>query len=155
MGFGVINGNTRIIDFYISNQDLLKKFGLYFRDKATKLIKESNAKSNRIILPEYRQKGFTMVKDPYGQQRDNLSKCKPTRYFFDDQGYEVCLSKREIDCLISFMKCRSAPEMAAEFNISVKTAESYIASAREKLNCISRSELFDKLFEIGFTELVF
>jgi len=155
LSFGTANNNDRQISFYFSNQDLLKKFGLYFKDKAAKLIKLSNAKTNKILLPEYRQKGFAMIKDPYDQQRNILGEISPNKYFFNDQGQEVWLSKREIDCLTSFVKCRSAPEMAEDFNISVKTAESYIASAREKLNCTSRSELFDKLIEIGFIDLIF
>ena len=41
---------NRIIDYYINNIDYLKKFALYFKNKAEKLIETAKKRENRLII---------------------------------------------------------------------------------------------------------
>lgn len=58
-------------------------------------------------------------------------------------------------CLAYVMRGRSAREIGKILNISNKTVESYIASAKKKWECKTRAELFDKAYEEdNFVEFV-
>jgi hypothetical protein len=49
--FGTTSDNHTIINFYLNNLDLLKRFILYFKDKADSII--TKADKSRIILPDH------------------------------------------------------------------------------------------------------
>jgi DNA-binding CsgD family transcriptional regulator len=59
------------------------------------------------------------------------------------------LTKREMECFLCLLKGRTFKEIADELNISPRTVEHYAKSLRLKLNCLSKSELFDKGIEFG------
>ncbi|MDF1654831.1 MAG: helix-turn-helix transcriptional regulator [Coxiellaceae bacterium] len=64
------------------------------------------------------------------------------------------LSKREKECLIWLLRGRSAQQIGHMLCISNKTAESYLQKAKEKMNCESRHELFDKAYRLGYIDFV-
>lgn len=63
------------------------------------------------------------------------------------------LSRRELQVFFCTVMGYTAAAMAQMLNISTKTAESYLADVKMKLNCSSRMELFAKAIECGIVAL--
>jgi DNA-binding NarL/FixJ family response regulator len=59
------------------------------------------------------------------------------------------LSRREWQVFLCSIMGYTAGAMASLLNISTKTAESYLAEVKSKLECSSRVELFAKAIEFG------
>ena len=59
------------------------------------------------------------------------------------------LTKREVECLFYVLRGKTAVHIGRALDISTKTAESYIASAKVKLGCKNKSDLFDFAFRTG------
>ena len=59
------------------------------------------------------------------------------------------LTKREVECLSYVLRGKTALHIARVLDISTKTVESYVASAKLKLGCKNKSDLFDFAFRTG------
>ncbi len=60
---------------------------------------------------------------------------------------EVILTKREYECLLHLSRGKTMKETAQKLQISSRTIESYLASARKKTGFIPRSKLIDTFLE--------
>jgi DNA-binding CsgD family transcriptional regulator len=145
--FGSTRDNYKIINFYINNIDLLNKFILYFKDKASKLITE--AKNNKIILPDIKKPFYNKVLSKFKDENSAnfLEMCKINRIFFEDNGLLQYLTKREFDCLLDLIQGKTAKEIARKLNISSKTVEYYLGKVKIKLGCYTRAQLIHKALE--------
>lgn len=156
VSFGTNPGNEKILEFYFNNLDYLEKFIMYFRDKASKLIAVADKEDNRFSIPEFPADSIVLTGRKILEEKTQriLLDTKINKFFFHDNGEFKCLSKREVECLIFVLRGKTAKKIGILLNISAKTVEEYISSAKNKLGCYSRSELFDKAFEIGLFSLV-
>lgn len=151
-GFASAAGNDKIIDYYMNHREKLKQFILYFKDKASYLIKQAEAcKENQFYLDEVAQ---------YIRQQKNLKEeniplsLDIKKYTLNTQEGKVSFSHKELISMLFILKGRTASQAARELNLSPKTVETYIASCKTKLNCNTKADLFDKAWECGIPDLL-
>lgn len=152
-GFATHKDNNKIIDYYLNNASNLKKFGLYFKDKAWKLIEEGvSTKNQRIIITDVYKKapGSELITPPFIEQINALK----SYHLTDEISGDLRLTKKEMECLLLTLMGRTAKEIANACHISEKTAEWYQGCAKVKLNCSSRAELFDKAKKLGILHIL-
>ena len=63
--------------------------------------------------------------------------------------YHQKLSKREIECVYYLTRGMTAKEIGKKISLSNRTVESYLENAKSKLGCNRRSELVDRVMELG------
>ncbi len=151
-GFGAVAGDDSINEYYFTNLNDLKQFTYYFRDKAHALIESCKTKKENRLFSGPVKNNSTSCKHNNAHQRVYIFD-KVRSFFVNANNEEVSLSRREMACVLLAVKGRSAVEIGARLNISHKTAESYIANAKEKLNCNSKAELFDWAYQLGILDL--
>lgn len=147
--FGAAKGEKDIINFCFNNVDMLEKFTLYFKEKLSKVIKVAD--NNRIVVPgSMRDKNHLYSSSL--SHFDSLKGSFLTDIGFMDQEMTVdrCrleLRKREIDVLNYISKGKTAKEAANILGLAPRTVERYMANAKERLNCYSKSQLIDKFLK--------
>ena len=62
----------------------------------------------------------------------------------------IKLSTRERQCAFFILRGKSAKEIARALNLSCRTVEAYIDQMKTKMAAQTRSELFEKLYALGF-----
>jgi DNA-binding CsgD family transcriptional regulator len=144
-GFGSQPEKTQMIDYYFNHLDELRKFCLFFREKAKILIKNGDKRENRLIIEEIKQASFTKIIS----SEKFSSKLNIQKYYLGN----YILSRREAECLILLLRGRTAVEIGNLLNISSKTSESYMEKIKNKLCCSNRAELFDKAYSLQVHEL--
>lgn len=71
-------------------------------------------------------------------------------YEIYQQGMNLHLTPREIECLFYTLRGKTAKEIARFLTISQKTVEFHIEHLKMKFNCYSKSELISKAMECGY-----
>ncbi|MGD9591941.1 MAG: response regulator transcription factor [Candidatus Berkiella sp.] len=134
--FGSRPGNTKAIDFYLNNQNLLKRFSTYFRENAKELI---GIADQQLIKPPP-----GMVKRPESPSKYNLLDNPTIENFLHDLSYPFnVLSERECECYKLILKGYSIAQMGIELNLAIPTVAVYISRIKQKLKCKSKSELIN------------
>ncbi|MCK4609395.1 MAG: helix-turn-helix transcriptional regulator [Gammaproteobacteria bacterium] len=138
-----VSSDRTIIDFYFNNIELLTQFLFYFKDKAAKLI--AKAHKERFVIPNaMMQNNKTLPSQSY-TEFCNLIKTNKIRMNFKSK--EVILSRREYECVLQLARGKTMKETARILAISPRTAEDYLARAKNKTNCLFRSQLIDMLWD--------
>ncbi len=151
-GFASSKGQNGIIDYYINNIDYLKKFGLYFKNQAEKLIKKANKIENRLII---RHQIINCDGSEEIKYLDDFMLNRIKRYYVNTKNTaDLYLTNREAQILLYTLQQRSALEIGELLNISSKTVEAYLSISKEKLGCSSRAELFNCSLESGLLQLI-
>lgn len=70
------------------------------------------------------------------------------RYLIEENSKKSRLSRQEINTLVYLIRGRSAKQTAKILQLSPRTVETFLQSAKRKLNCNSTSELIDKIIKI-------
>lgn len=158
--FSTHKNNSQIVELYINSNEILKKFCLYFKDKANSLLKK--AEQCKIILPIYQTQARNQIL---------LQNSTGINYHFNEKlikevirdiaverlqvigsyGQNVNLTKREIQCAVYFLHGLSAKESARHLGITDRTVESYLKAIRKKLHCGNKAEFIKVLLENGIT----
>lgn len=87
-------------------------------------------------------KGLTLTTDG--------SKClQMERYYFQHFNNTVFFTRRELQYAV-FLKYRKYKEIAAIFNVSIRTVEFYMATMKRKFQCQRKSDLIRILDGFGF-----
>lgn len=126
-----------VVEFYFNNMDLLEKFLIYFKNKADKLIKEAD--KNRIIVPS--EMLFSTVEEV--TYEDFLYSINTKKIKFEVNTQNIIFSRREYDCLVLAAKGKTMKEIGGILNISHRTVNTHLDSAKEKTNCHSKAKLID------------
>ncbi len=121
----------------INNIDLLYKFILYFRYKASSIIKE--AEENPIALPFLKPNAIKNTFSMHPVQRELFLKTINI-----DDGY---LTKREIECSRLLAEDMGMKEIARILNISHRTVEKHLNNAKRKLGFKKQSCLVKYIVE--------
>ena len=129
--FGANKNNKNIINFYINNLDLIKKFADYFREKSQRILK--TAMKNLITIP-LDQKNLD------DSLNYNLQYDQSLTDFFSESS--IRLSKQENSCLKGILAGKSAKVIARELGLSFRTVEYYIDNIKKKSGCRNRFEIF-------------
>ena len=130
--------------FFIANIDLLEKFIVYFREKASKLIQK--ALGEKIVIPKI-MRGYEDIHTGYRLSHQDRIK------FLTEIGYEDInrLSDREYECLECLAHGMSAKHSAKALNISPRTVETHINNIKNKFSCASKLDLLNLYWDINGT----
>ena len=149
--FGTMTNNPGIVNFYLNHIDLLKRFILYFQDRANLIIKKAN--ESRIILPNH----FDQHESPNNKEiyiPENFKKefikettLKNLRLTGDLEG-EI-LSHKQLACVIHLVEGKTAKEIAKILGLSYRTIEGHITKLKARFNCHTKTELISKLLNNG------
>jgi DNA-binding CsgD family transcriptional regulator len=60
------------------------------------------------------------------------------------------LSRREVECFFFLLRGRSNNDIAKRLTLSKRTVDTYIENIKNKLNCNSRTEIFDYAYARGY-----
>lgn len=142
-------GSSKLLEqqshIYFSNLDILERFVLYFRSNAKPLFKL--AEKNALIVP-YQNIDTDFVLDRSRETEEFLKALKLTDYALCNEGQEVRLSAREIQCLRWYVQGKTADEIGQILAISSRTVEAHISKVKTKLNCYKQSALAYKYAEL-------
>lgn len=152
--FATSDDDYKIINFYVNNMDILESFKLYFKDKAAKIVCKAN--KSRIVIPNCMRLNFTGLSsnDDITKNVNFLKEHTNNINHILKLHFNTKLTQRELQSLSCLLRGRTAAETAQTLNISPKTIESYIESVKNKLNCLTRSELFNKIFDRNLINII-
>ena len=143
--FCAYQDNFQIINFYINNLDILWRHVFYFKDKAEDLIKKAN--EEKWILPKCTKpsKNDMLITD-YNKNKTILSSTVPTKhYHLSIHGVKTYLTASEARCCYFLIQNQNIKEIAKTTELSPRTVETYLNTAKQKLHCFTKSELVKKL----------
>jgi DNA-binding CsgD family transcriptional regulator len=150
-GFGSAKKDKCFYEFYHNHLELLYRFILYYKNKATSLINKSEA--NKILLVENLPFEQAQQEEKVLNKLDSINDFIKTtdikRYPIKVNKKLVYLSKRESQVCYYLSKGKSAKKIAEILNLSDRTIESYIEVIKIKLHVNYAIEII-KLCENNF-----
>lgn len=157
------NKNNKSIDFFhfasntsegdtnsylLENAGAISCFTKYFTNQAKSLIKM--AETNMVNIP----KPDITNKTPIDVSTDGISnffkEIGNGKFYLNNDTSNEYLTRKEVECLQWCIKGKSAEEIAPLMNISKRTVEAHVESAKQKLNCYKQFQLGYKLALSGF-----
>ena len=114
------------------------------------------ADKNRIIIPNHMRLNFTSLLAS-DETTNNLKLLKERATSINELlqlHLNTKLSIRELQSIGYLLKGRTALETSQALNISPKTVEYYIDSAKTKLNCLTRADIFDRILEYKLINII-
>ncbi|MCK4608138.1 MAG: helix-turn-helix transcriptional regulator [Gammaproteobacteria bacterium] len=142
--------NKDLIGFYFSNLEILEHFILYFREKASKIIKEAE---QHKISPNRDQEYQSFI-----QQNANIqhvdgteiltlsNKIQLKRYPISIYDKTTNLSSKEFNCLYYLARGYSQKEIGRTCGISDRTVESHLDKIKGKLNIYNKKKLIELFY---------
>ncbi|PIZ04596.1 MAG: hypothetical protein COY58_02265 [Gammaproteobacteria bacterium CG_4_10_14_0_8_um_filter_38_16] len=133
--FGSTRDNPLINNFYIKNSDLLKRFILYFNNKASQLI--DACAENHIYLPKVEKTitsttiNNTLIDEI--ERKRFYETVNVNRYYLPSISDELYLTKKQAECAAYLIEGATAKQCAKALNISYRTVESYTNDIKEKI----------------------
>ena len=117
--------NPGIVDFFISEIDMLKNFILYYKEQSVPIIKK--IKHHRIINEGYLQ---AVVQ----KEEKNINQThSPFSYHKLVINEDLILTERECECAKLLANGYSLAQIGEKLNISTRTAEYHINNFKEKI----------------------
>jgi LuxR family transcriptional regulator, quorum-sensing system regulator SolR len=147
--FGSIKGDHQAINFYINNMDLLRRFILYFKEKAADIIERAN--KERIVLPD--KKIIIQGKSDLSKfsKRNNFIKAiRVEHYRLSGKYSHISLTEREFECAVCMLEGKTAEHTGNDLGLSRRTVETHLSNLRSKVDCNTKSELAEILLKNGF-----
>ncbi|OGT34142.1 MAG: hypothetical protein A3C44_00565 [Gammaproteobacteria bacterium RIFCSPHIGHO2_02_FULL_39_13] len=137
--FGSTRNNSHVNYIYLHQPELLKKFIIYFKDVANKLITE--AESKKIILPPriLNKQDSEFYSNEVVQ--NFLNDIKLAKVSIRVNGSDMYISNNEAKILSLMKHGYTAKEISCEISLKKKTIEIYRDNLREKLNQYTRGNL--------------
>lgn len=74
---------------------------------------------------------------------------KPASYSLTQISNPFDLTEKQENCLFFLIRGKTIKEIAKIFNVSPRTIESHLAAIKVKLNCISKSDVIEKIINSG------
>lgn len=137
--FGTTTNNSFMSNFYLNNSDTLKRFMLYFKDKACETIDAIS--QYRIKLPKKESSSISHL--------DALKNCVNCfngltaidKYYVSNSRSDVYLTKREMECLQWYGNGKTAEEIGIILGLSRRTVEAYLTQAKNKVNSYKKGQI--------------
>jgi DNA-binding CsgD family transcriptional regulator len=126
------------VNFYLNNLDFLDNFTLYFKDRASALLKESE--KHKIILPYHQQAIEHYKQNENIHFYDHLSKNQ-----LNMNHKNLKISQRQRECINLLLTGATTKEMAKELKISHRTVEDYVNFLKQKFQARNKVDLILKL----------
>lgn len=142
---GTATKDISAINNYLNNIDVIDKFLAFFRDKTSNIIGKAcrNSVASGRLIEKFNFGDLGGATGAIGSGDFSLVP-EPSRYYLNNnENKKVAVPKSEMRCLIILSRGRSAKEIGNILGISQRTVEGYIASARLRLGCNTKSKLLD------------
>lgn len=142
--FGTGRSNTQILSFYVNNKNLLKHFTLYFKEKASELLKihESSPLITTTLSPL----------DKKVQESEDIKnfikEITCNKHHLEGKYKGTSLSKREYECLFFLSQGWTMKEIAEKMNLSPRTVEVHVNNIKNKIGCNTKGELISALTKV-------
>lgn len=129
--------NQHIVNTYINNIDFFKSFKLFFMEESRDLLKKIKPYQPVITkpLPPHNDVPTRML------PQESLPQLRMKRYHMSGFLGETYLTHQEMRCVSLSVNRMTAKEIAVILDISYRTVEGYLASAKEKLGCENITQL--------------
>lgn len=135
-GFATKKENVWVQNVYLNKLDVLKKFTLYFKEKASAII--GIVEKSKIILPFHNDSvEFMRNKLEIDFGKMNFRKKIHNSKFTD----------RQLKCAYLLTQGNTIKEIACQIGLSPRTIEDHVNTLKKKLNCRNKSELIIKIME--------
>lgn len=145
--------NHDIINLYVNNLDIFEKFKSYFKEKATKLIAESE--KNIIHIPEHMRSTFGGIETAPNHLDANqelfLNLINTHDHPLKNNGKTITLTERELDSIKYLKYGYTIKEIAKLMHISPRTVENHLNNIKSKFGIQRKSEIIKAILERGFT----
>lgn len=120
----------------IQNMDLLRSFLIYFKRKASNIIKNSYAQPIKLSFINNNRQYYINSFNNVGQRKQFLEAINPAL---------SSITFREYQCATHLLEGRSLSETSLLMNISYKTLEKHMSSLRKKTNSKCNIALLQRL----------
>ena len=131
-------GKTSINQMNVINQDLLRKFILYFKDKVNADKQLRAVYDQKLILPETNADYYTKDQLVQSQRDEFLEQIDIHRAYLEDGSH---LTLKELECLHWHALGKTAEEVAMIMGITDRTVKAHIRNLKDKLNCRNQFQL--------------
>ena len=142
--FATNRENHQIASLYLNHSDLIKRFITYFKNEAKNIIQ--TAKPESYAYSEVYNKVFQSKIDNNDDKTSVENFIKETEIKKFKISDFPSLSAREVQCMTLLSSGRTMKEIAKCFDLSPRTIESYINNLKNKLGCVSKSDII-KIYE--------
>ncbi|OJV90534.1 MAG: hypothetical protein BGO43_06740 [Gammaproteobacteria bacterium 39-13] len=144
--FGTRPDNKKAYEFYLNNQNLLKRFSNFFKKETTQIT--ANYKKSEMECD------MALNNDVLSENVDPLSMHDSIKvHFLEKMSYPFnLLSAKEAPCYKLFLKGYTNCEISKVLDISPSTVDSYFSRIKKKLKCSNRIELFQKAMDAGLVD---
>ena len=137
--------DVTMINVYLNNVEVLDKFVIYIRDRASKLI--NKACSDRFIsgrpIERCNFQSFNRFESDHHMEQ-SLALIEPKHYYLSNRFSEkVMVPRAEMQCLIKLSNGKSRKDIADDLVISPRTVESHLRNAKIRLKCSTRKEVLN------------
>lgn len=134
-----------IYDDLVNNKEIILKLIQHIVNTNTDIMSFlGNTKSSSSLI-DIKQGNFYSIEDKKSHKTEKeyfLNCLKKLGLINDDTNF----TNREYECLKLYCKGRSSKSIGKILNISHRTVETHIVSVKNKIGCLSREEMTDKLF---------
>lgn len=142
--FATRQENHTIKNFYINQQDILRHFILYFKDKAHKLILSLD--KSKIIIPRNSDMvplgNYEVAQYQSPQNKHKYFENTACQQFHLGGAYDnAYLTQREAECLAWLCKGKTTDEIGIILNISRRTVINHLNHIKEKTACHNMTQL--------------
>lgn len=75
-------------------------------------------------------------------------------YMLNQQQHPCQLSQKQAECLFYLVRGKTVKEIARLLHKSARTIEDHVENLKNQFNCLSKSELIDKAFQMGIAQII-
>lgn len=134
-----------LVNFYLNNFDALRKFRLFFLEKASKLIKDGGQNKLHIFSVQQKNNTEKTVSDYSLNAPTKDFICK--RYPITINKKQSYLTQRELECLSLLAKGKTIKRTASLMCVSPRTIETLQNNMKERTELYSREQLIEMFFQ--------
>jgi DNA-binding CsgD family transcriptional regulator len=149
--FGSVKGDLSALHFYLNNMDLIRRFILYFKERAASIIEKADRE--RILIPSKKiitdDSQIIMNKGRCGRH-DFINSIRVERYHLSGSYSYVMLTEREFECAVCLLEGKTAQQIGNNLHLSRRTVETHLANIKSKVSCKTKGDLIEILLKSGF-----
>jgi hypothetical protein len=138
--------NSNIINLYLENSNLFKKFMFYFKERLSDVINPSNLSAvwKPASMVQNTHELFNGINYDAEKFKDFLSKIYVKQLKIDNRRY---LTLKEAECLYYLSKGKSTKEVAKILMISSRTIETHLRNMQYKLGLFCKAGCIEFFLE--------